>query len=361
MKKTRNLTYDGQMWGYDYTRKSRRFRKGGFITKAQAEAALLRAKTQQMDIEIGLVKPERARVTFEKFSQDFLEIYSRPNKRSADRDEDSIQHLTDHFKGRYLDEIRTEEIAEYMAARKAEAAPGTCNRELSTLKTMMRLACDWGKIVESPAARVKRFKEPPWRERFLKRDEARRLIEACGPELRPIVETALATGMRRGEILGLTWKDLDFTTGTITLTKTKNGRARKIPMSGEIAATLGAVPRHGEFVFMNGQPGQSITTYGLAFREACRAAGIQGFRFHDLRHSALSWMIEDGIDIVTVAAIAGHSSILMTQKYCHTDEDRKRKAVQALGARLVSARQNPDTGQIAVVPAQPVSATARDN
>ena len=133
-------------------------------------------------------------------------------------------------------------------------------------------------------------------------DEARRLIEAAGPAFRPVLIVALGTGMRRGEILALKWTDLDLVRGVITVSNSKSGKGRKVPMSGTVAAALGAVPHRGEFVFWNPETKTQIKDVKTAWAAACARAkknaddekdrGIVGVRFHDLRHTALTWMLE---------------------------------------------------------------------
>jgi integrase len=232
--------------------------------------------------------------------------------------------------------------------------PATINRELGCLRTLLNKAVDWGKLEVNPMARVRRLKEPPPRERFLTQEEARRLVDGAGPRLKPIVVVALGTGMRRGEILALKWADLDFVRGLISIMMSKSGKPRKVPMNGVVAEALSAVPRRGEFVFMNGEPGQSITTIKSAFGAACAAAKITGFRIHDLRHTFASRALEAGADLVSVSKILGHSSIAMTAKYLHASGEGQRRAAELMGSFLDSTRQEDDT------PAGPVAEKSID-
>ena len=227
--------------------------------------------------------------------------------------------------------------------------------ELGCLRILLNKAVEWGKLESNPIAKVRRFREPPPRERFLTRDEARRLIDAAGPALRPIIIVALGTGMRRGEILALKWADLDFVRGLISITISKSGKPRKVPMSGSVAAALGAVPRRGEFVFMNGEPGQSVTSIKDAFKAACATAKIAGFRFHDCRHTFASRALEAGADLMSVSKILGHSSIAMTAKYLHASGEGQRLAVNRMGEFLDPTRQKVDTPPRAVVRNKPVT------
>ncbi|HUT07479.1 MAG TPA: site-specific integrase, partial [Candidatus Latescibacteria bacterium] len=224
---------------------------------------------------------------------------------------------------------------------------------------------------KNPAARVKKLKEAPPRERILTEDEARRLIDAADPRFKPVLVVALGTGMRRGEILSLKWTDLDFTMGVIAIAISKSGKPRKIPMSGPVAAALGAVPRHGEYVFWNPETKTRIKDVKTTFHAACARAkknpedekdpGITAVRFHDLRHTAATWMLQTGTDIMTVSKILGHASIVMTQRYCHTSGESQRLAVDRIGGILDSTRPRVDTPPKAIGPTPSVTASKRDN
>ena len=316
MKKTKNLTFDGERWGYDFTKKGKRIRAGGFMTKAQAEVTLTRLKIRKMDEALGLTKPTTEDVSFEKFADIFLETHSKQSKRSWKSDERSLANLKRAFKGETLASIGPEKVERYRAARKVEASKNsklgapisasTANRELACLKTLFSKAVEWGRIEVNPAARVKKLKEPPGRETILTEDQARRLVAAAGSEFRPVVIVALGTAMRRGEILALKWTDLDLVRGIITVANSKSGRSRKIPMSGTVAAALGGIPHHGEFVFWNPETKTQIKDVKTAWAAACARAkknpddekdpGIVGVRFHDCRHTALTWMLQSGAD-----------------------------------------------------------------
>ena len=354
-RRERNLKSGGGRWYLDFTFKGQRVRKFGGYTKEQAQVALAKERLDRRDIELGLKQAPVEDVAFGTFADTFLETYSRPNKRSPWRDEISLAHLKRVFKGKTLRAITAQDVEGYKAGRIAEVAAGTCNRELGCLRTLFSKAVEWGKLETNPMSKVRRFREPPPRERFLTREEARRLVDAASPALRPIIIVALGTGMRRGEILALKWADVDLVRGLITITMSKSGKPRKVPMSGSVAEALGAVPRRGEHVFMNGEPGQSVTTIKDAFKAACAAAKITGFRFHDCRHTFASRALEAGADLVSVSKILGHSSIAMTAKYIHGTAEGQRLAANLMGAFLDSTRQNLDTPSGPVVTARPVT------
>jgi integrase len=240
------------------------------------------------------------------------------------------------------------------------------NRALALLKTLFNKAVEWGRLETSPAARVKKLRESNGRDRYLDRDEACRLFAAADPVvLVPVLVVALGTGMRKGEILSMKWKDLDLVRGIITITDQKNGKTDKIPASGEVVAALGAIPRRGEFVFWNEETKTHLRDVKKIFGEAVARAEIQDFRFHDLRHTAFSWMDQEGVKITTIQKIARHASIEMTRRYIHDRPEDQREAVGKIGGILDAARRNPVTppGTVKIpAPAEtPANSRTREN
>jgi len=139
-----------------------------------------------------------------------------------------------------LSEVTVKEIARFQAERATKVSPATVNRDLSVLKGMFTKAIEWGYALHNPVKRVKFLRETGQREWFLSKEEVKTLLEQCSPWLRPLVALALHTGMRRGELFGLTWHDVDFRANCLHLDseRTKSGRGRKIPMNTSSPAIL---------------------------------------------------------------------------------------------------------------------------
>jgi len=339
-------------WRIDFRCKGRRITRviGPSKREAEAIAATLKADILRDPYGFGRKKVE---VLFEDHAKEFLELYSKQNKRSWKRDEIMLAHLTEFFRGKYLSEITPEAIERYRMKRKAdEREPATINRELACLKTLFNKAIEWEKAERNPAAKIKKYREPNSTERILTPDEMRRLIDAAGPELRPVLLIALNTGMRRGEILGLRWKAVDFVKGFILIEDSKSGKARKVPMNGPVFHLLRGMSQEGEFVFSGPGAQGHVMDIKTAFGGACRRAGIKGLRFHDLRHTAASRMIEAGVDLVTVSRILGHASIQMTMRYVHPTEQNMKAAVGKLGEIFENTGKKPESIDIrpAVIP-----------
>jgi integrase len=151
--------------------------------------------------------------------------------------------------------------------------------------------------------------------------------------LKPLVQLAIHTGMRRGEILGLRWQNVDFARGVIHVTKTKTNRDRDVPLNSEARQFLLDVYKETsdeEFVFVNPKTGLNLTDVKKGFNSACREAGIIDFKFHDLRHTAGTRLADTGADAFAIAEVLGHTSLQMTKRYTHATDERKRRAVEAL-------------------------------
>jgi integrase len=167
-------------------------------------------------------------------------------------------------------------------------------------------------------------------------EECQALIHVCEKyprlrHLRPIIITAMNTGMRRSEILSLKWEQVDFSRGAINLLDAASGEERQIPINDVLAETLSGIVRIIEspyvFVDSHGKPYNHIRE---AFSSACRRIGVTDFRFQDLRHTFASHLVKAGIEISTVSKLLGHKSVAMTLRYSYLAPDQMKAAVNAL-------------------------------
>jgi len=213
-------------------------------------------------------------------------------------------------------------------------SPATVNRKMAMLKHLVRKANDW-RMVDDGTLRtirkVKQLKEPPGRLRYLTREEAQRLLADCKSHIRPIVSVALNTGMRRGEILKLKWDDVDLRNGFLLAKDTKNGESRAVPINAAVREVLGGIVRrlNSQYVFCNPK-GQPLKEIRHTFDSACRKAGIRDFRFHDLRHSAASFMAMGGVSLLAIGTILGHKTASMTKRYSHLSPGHLQGAVAVI-------------------------------
>ena len=203
----------------------------------------------------------------------------------------------------------------------------TINRELALLKCIFSKAVDWGFAEENPVRKVKLFSEKDnTKERVLTEEEEERLLGESPARLSSVLIFALNTGARRGEILKLRWDQVNLSKRFIRFENTKNGRQRFVPINARLyeeLSKLKGLNRHGDAVF----PFKSVRT---AFENACQRAKIKGLRFHDLRHTFASRLVDSGVDLITVKELLGHHSVRMTERYVHRNEKQKRQAVELL-------------------------------
>jgi integrase len=200
---------------------------------------------------------------------------------------------------------------------------------------------EWGWSHENPVLKVTRLKEPRGRVRFLSDEERAALLIACknsGSEyLYTAVVLALSTGARKMEILGLKWQGVDLTRRTITLHETKNGERRVLALESKALELMMQHAKirtlHCAFVF----PGKfldkpiDLTT---PWKSALQRAGIKDFRFHDLRHSAASYLAMNGASLAEIAEILGHKTLSMVKRYSHLSDLHTSQVVARMNEKI---------------------------
>lgn len=231
----------------------------------------------------------------------------------------------------HLDNLTRSDIKEWRDQRLQDVAPSTVNRELNIINAALKVAAhEWDvAICQSVLTSVRRPSNPPGRVRRLSPEEEVALRQA-GEETRnpyvvPILDLALNTAMRRGEILGLEWERISFAHRSIHLIVTKNGTSRGVPLSRRVMEVLLALEQVAAYELgYDGElnsgpvfPGLTANAFKLAFKRMVERAGLENFRFHDLRHEATSRFFEKGLSQIEVAAITGHKDIRMLQRYTH--------------------------------------------
>ncbi len=325
-------TKDGNArWYLDYRNGSgERVQKvaGHAVTKEDAALALREELARVLRQDYGIAS-EPEPVSFRQMAKLYIDNYAKANKKSWLTDEFRLRNLLDFFGDYQLRAINPLLIEKFKASRlDAGNSKSTVNRYLALLKIMFRLAADWGYSDSSPLKNVKLFSEKDTqKERYLTEAEQKTLLECSSARLRPIILFALHTGMRRGEILSLKWADVDLSRRVIRVERAKNGRTRFIPINSTLNDELEKLRRSrgkSSLVF----PCKSVRT---AFENACKKAKL-AIRYHDLRHSFATRLVEKGVDLITIQHLLGHHSVTMTQRYTHSSDDRKMSAVELLAA-----------------------------
>src|SRR6266851_8243123 len=354
-------------WGYTVQVNGKQERKFDAVwTENDARDALSR---RLKAIEAGrLTRPADA--TLAALADEYLSYKSNQQKRSLKEDRRIIKtRLLPAFGADLLLRRLSESlIAQYEKKRAGEVSAFTVSNELSVLRHMLRLGRKWGYVEQVPEIELP--KKPEGRQRYLDEDEITRLLTACeeskNPYLRTIVTLALNTGMRKGEILGLAWEQVDLSTARLTLYKTKSGKPRGVPINRAVYEALVALEpdaKQRQGLLFKRHDGAAWGQIRTAFAVALKKAKIEGFRFHDLRHTAASHMVMRGATLKKVQEILGHSDFKMTLRYAHLSPSHLRGAVDRLDgltpvASVGSAHDSAQSGKIRRSSEQSVSEVA---
>jgi integrase len=252
------------------------------------------------------------------------------------------------FGNKLLTTISTRDIEHFQIERATQVSPSTVNRDMETLRHMFNLAVDWGYLEKNPAQRVKSLKTPPGRIRYLSKEERDRLLDECRKNRRlyAVVVTALETGMRASELRNLTWSDINLPQRTIILSRTKNNETRILPISDTLLALLEKLlqSRNGSKSVFSKSDGTPYRSWRTAFENALKSAGIEAFRFHDLRHTFASYLVMSGVNIRTVQELLGHKDIKMTTRYSHLSHDHLLEAVNGISSAFAGNTGQADGG-----------------
>lgn len=253
-----------------------------------------------------------------------LERYSRevtPNKKGAANEMRRVRMWQRHPLGnKLLTELRPTDFAGFRDMRLAQNIAGnTVRLDLALIQSLFGVArLDWGvEGLGNPIKDIRKPKVSRGRDRRLRGDEEQRLLaryrERGNRRHEAIFQLALETAMRRSELVGLRWEDVRLDDRVATLPDTKNGERRDVPLSTHAVQVLRSLEIRNEGRVFEVHP-DNVT---LRFREACKAKGIVGLRFHDLRHEATSRFFEKGLNMMEVAAITGHKTLQMLKRYTH--------------------------------------------
>jgi len=289
-------------------------------------------------------KRHTAAEMIDRYKQDVL-----PNKKSG---KDQARHL-DWWKeqlGSYvLADVTPAIIVEHrdklkngITCRGTQRSPSTVNRYLAALSHVFTIAMkEWGWVEDTPFRRISTLKEPRGRIRFLSDEERSVLLEACkahSTKLYTIVVLALSTGARQNEIMSLTWKQVDLTRGVITLHETKNGERRILPLTGHAMDQMVALSKvrniHTDLLFPSKKDQSKPLSIQSIFLRAVNTAGIEDFRFHDLRHSAASYLAMNGASLAEIAEVLGHKTLQMVKRYAHLSEQHTASVVASMNAKI---------------------------
>ena len=345
-----------------FRRDGREVRRFGGSTQKQAEKRLLRAHAMfddgaSVDAVLSQVFGDfdGERLTFRESVAHYL-AYAETRKKASTIKADAQRLglvMRAGWASGYLAKIRPEQISRWAQKRVQDGTSGpTVNRDLSLISALYQ----WAKLMdytsENPARRVPRFSEKGRkREVYLTAEEANALLAQCADDLRAVVLCALHTGMRRGELLSLQWRSVDFECGVVRVeaAKEKAGRGREVPMTEQLRAELLALHEQRKVFRMDGADSvfarrgnkswsesslRSLFVKALAACEAIPDEKRNQVTFHTLRHTAASLLVQAGVPLMDVGKFLGHSSPVVTWRYAHLAPESGRVAAEVLSKAL---------------------------
>jgi len=219
-------------------------------------------------------------------------------------------------------------------------AKSSINREMRSLSKMFSIAVDNDWLDYNPFFKVPKFREENKQTRILTPEEEKVLLKkAEGTFIRPMLICALHTAMRTAEIKQLKWSCVNLGEGYIDVLKTKSGRPRQIAISDVLRDELNKITKLSDYVFTNPKTLNAYVNIRDRFVDICESTGIKDITPHDLRHTAATRMVQEGIDLTTVQDILGHANLRVTQRYSHPVPERKKQAIEALNKYYVNTQE----------------------
>lgn len=279
-------------------------------------------------------------ITFGEIAKKYWELHGKTTK-SAEKQIYIYNKVVKHFANKKVYEITTENIQSFYNNILATTSPSTANRYFSLIRAIFNKADDLGLYTgRNPCKGVSRRPDNPPRERYLTKEEIVNMIKQAPNNLSALIICAITTGMRRGEILNLDWKDINLESNTIYIHESKANKPRRIPIINTLKNVfLKLKPKKEGKIF-------NITKPALRYRirKFFNSLGLEDFRLHDLRHSFASLFEAETSDNVALQEILGHSDPSLTKRYTHLGEKHITKLIYSLDGFFCKAvKSRPQT------------------
>ena len=307
-----------RVWQAKIRRRGWPQQSGTFDTKAKAEA-WARQVESEMDRGVFVSRAEADNTSLAEALDRYLREVSSRKRGSVQETSVAALLAAGSLGQRTIGSLRGKDLATYRDSMLAEGySPATIKRRFVILSHLYKVATqEWGMgELINPVQYVSIPRSQNARDRRLVDDEQARLLTAAhayGGEIGPLITWAIETAMRRGEIAAMRWDHLDRRARVLLIPETKNGTPRRVPLSTAALGVLDGLPRR-----IDGRVwGMRPDSISQAFERVCKAAGVDGLTFHDLRHEATSRLFEKGLNPMQVAAITGHKTLQMLKRYTH--------------------------------------------
>jgi len=330
---------DRQMWYISYSVAGKRVRRAVSHDRKEAERVLAKVEaTLELD-RLDDLPGHRAPVKVADYFDFWLDWVERNRSpRTAQRYIEVARHFRYFCSARrfsLLRDIKPEHLEQYKAERSKHIAPNTVAHELTILNVFFNTAIQMGYLTDNPVAKVHRPKRRYTTPRYLTGDEIRRLLDVSSEYERAVWTTYLLTGMRRGELENLEWRDIDFKRNLITVRvrqdfQPKGREARGIPLHPDLKPVLKNVPHRSDRLVFATRSGGRLRHFDRNFKRCCQKAGIDGASIHTLRHTCASHLVMAGVPLRTVQDILGHRDIETTMRYAHLEAEHVGSAIAKL-------------------------------
>ena len=314
------------------------------VTRQQAEDYIQKVRTEAREGRLNLPKGRKLTLGFKKAAEKYLEMLRQEGGKDIKSKTNRLKcHLKPFFGDKPLAKISTFDIERYKKQRlKENAAKGTINRELAALSHLFSKGIEWKWIIHNPAT-IKRLKEDAGRITYLTTEQIDRLIRAAMSDrfeqLYPFIVIGLETSLRRSEILSIRIKDIDLEKQVIYIPRSKTG-AREQPITCHLVDFLQgyieAAPDEQEWFFPSAKSKAGHTvSVEKPWRRVVVAAGLDPTQVvrHTLRHTAITHLVQAGVDLPTVKRISGHKTLSMVERYSHQNGEHIRAAMDKLENR----------------------------
>ena len=320
-------------------------RESDGTTRTQCETFIEATKTAAREDRLALPKGRKVALTFFDASKQYISKLKDCGGKGIERKENQLDlHLKPFFGQKALSKINSFEIERYKKKRREEgASQATCNRELAVLSHMFNMGVEWGWLTHRPG-KISRFKEDNGRIIYLTMEQCSQVLEAAKHDVSQHIYLfsliALSTSMRMSEILSIKRANVDVAKRRIFIPQAKAG-AREQPMTAEVATELDrhmkALPKGTEWLFPSiASKSGHLATIRKAHRRVVKAAGLDPDVVvrHTFRHTAVTHLVQAGVDLPTVQKISGHKTLAMVARYAHANGAHIDAAMEKLGRRM---------------------------
>ena len=305
----------------------------GATNKADARAIEDAEKFKLRKVQAGLTERDLKSVQVAYWISEYNK-YSARNKKSYKTDESRAKKIESFFgKSILIKDIQPEKIEKFKQhLLEMDLSKATVNRYLEQLGSMFSFALTNNWVKENPCKKVKKFPNKNYVIRYLTQEEEKRLFQYLPTYLKPIVLMALKTGLRKSNILQMTWEQVDFNLNRIKVPENKGNKDIILPIVEPLLTTLKEMYEEDNqgYIFKNPETDLPFVDIKKAFNNAVKSAGIENFRFHDLRHTVGTRLAENNVPVNVIKEILAHSDIRTTMRYVHLTDDSKTNALDCI-------------------------------